>query len=98
MQLPTRALSRPTHGMSASLRRLGFLLRRPRDFVSMQRERREPNDEGYTFRPFDEHRCIFVHIPKCAGVSICTSLFGNLAGGHTDLRTYELVFSPAEFR
>jgi Sulfotransferase family len=83
--------------MHASLRRLGFLLSKPRDFVSLQRERKGPNDEGYTFRPFDEHRCIFVHIPKCAGVSVCTSLFGNLAGGHTTLRMYQIVFSPREY-
>lgn len=84
--------------MNASLRRLAFLMRRPREFVSLQRERRGPNDEGYTFRPFDEHRTIFVHIPKCAGVSVCMSLFGSLAGGHTDVRTYEIVFSPGDFR
>lgn len=48
-------------------------------------------------QPFDEHRCIFVHIPKTAGVSVAKSLFGNLAGGHTRIATYQRIFSPEDF-
>jgi hypothetical protein len=53
--------------------------------------------DGYSMKPFDERRCIFVHIPKTAGVSVAKSLFGNLAGGHTRIATYKKVFSPEEF-
>jgi hypothetical protein len=46
----------------------------------------------YSLRAFDEHRCIFVHIPKAAGISVAMALFGNLAGGHTAARDYRKVF------
>jgi len=47
--------------------------------------------------PFDRYQCIFVHIPKTAGVSICRSLFENLAGGHTTIAKYQIIFSKKEF-
>jgi hypothetical protein len=47
---------------------------------------------GYTLQGFDRHRCIFVHIPKCAGVSVCQSLFGDLGAGHYPLTTFQKVF------
>jgi len=50
------------------------------------------NAVTYSLRGFDEHRCIFVHIPKAAGVSVAMALFGNLAGGHDDARDYRKVF------
>lgn len=51
----------------------------------------------YSLKPFDEQRCIFVHIPRCAGVSICKTLFCNLAGGHMSIREYQIAFSKSEF-
>jgi hypothetical protein len=50
--------------------------------------------ESYSFIPFDDTKAIFVHIPKCAGVSVCRALFGNLAGGHTTLDEYLNIFEP----
>jgi len=74
-----------------NLRRLSFRRFRPEKFSSLQK-----------IRPaFDEHRCIFVHIPKCAGISVCQSLFGNnvnLTAGHHNLKRYQIVFAPREFR
>lgn len=52
---------------------------------------------GGSLRQFDEHKCIFVHIPKCAGVSVCKSLFGNLCAGHMDVVRYQLIYSEEEF-
>ncbi|HYG24896.1 MAG TPA: sulfotransferase family 2 domain-containing protein [Verrucomicrobiae bacterium] len=69
---------------------------RPEKFASVQAQRL-PGSDDYSCRPFDEHRCIFVHVPKCAGISISKSLFGNLAGAHQSLRKYQIMFSPAEF-
>lgn len=46
----------------------------------------------YSLRPFDQHRCIFVHVPKAAGVSVAMALFGNLAGGHDDASEYCRIF------
>jgi hypothetical protein len=60
--------------------------------------RREATEDGYCLRPFDEHEVIFVHIPKAAGTSVCRSLFGCLAGGHTTIAQYQVVFAPSEFR
>jgi len=53
--------------------------------------------EVCTLRSYDEHRCIFVHIPKTAGLSIAKALFGNAGGSHVPLSTYERVFDKAEF-
>ena len=43
-----------------------------------------------------KHRCIFVHIPKCAGSSVEVSLYGK-AGGHRTLAGYHLVLDPEDF-
>lgn len=52
---------------------------------------------GYSLKPFDERRCIFVHIPKAAGVSVSKKLFGCLGGGHSPIADFAQVFSPTEF-
>lgn len=49
---------------------------------------------GYSLKPFDDKKAIFVHIPKCAGVSINKMFFGNLAGGHATLNDYTVIFEP----
>lgn len=79
------------------LRRLGVQLFHTRRFYRLQRDRHEENAAGYSLRGFDELKCIFVHIPKCAGVSVCRSLFGNLGGGHKTLEEYQVVFSPEDY-
>lgn len=55
------------------------------------------SDEAYSFKQFDSTQSIFVHIPKAAGISICNSLYGNFAGGHTSLSRYALAFSKGDF-
>jgi len=61
------------------------------------RKRTLETPEGYSFVPFLENRCIFVHVPKAAGISVAASLFGNLGGGHTSLGIYQLVFTKQEY-
>lgn len=51
--------------------------------------------EGYSYKPFDDKKSIFIHIPKCAGVSVARTIFGNLAGGHTTLEQYLSIFQPS---
>jgi len=46
----------------------------------------------YTLKPFDRNKTIFVHIPKCAGVSISIGLFDCLGGAHKSVRRYRLLF------
>ena len=48
--------------------------------------------EEYGLRPFEVHRCIFVHIPKTGGVSIAKALFGNLAAGHCTVSDHRFFF------
>ncbi|HXT11718.1 MAG TPA: sulfotransferase family 2 domain-containing protein [Candidatus Angelobacter sp.] len=43
-----------------------------------------------------KHKCIFVHIPKCAGASIRESLFGG-PGAHRTLAGYQTVLAPQLF-
>jgi len=68
------------------------------EFDYLESFRRNENEGGYCLRPFDEHEVIFVHVPKAAGTSVCRSLFGSLAGGHTKISEYQVVFTPAELR
>ena len=71
-----------------SLRRSSFRLFRPGKFARLQSKR----------LPFDTHRCIFIHIPKCAGISVGRSLFGeNFEAGHPSLKRYQIIFGPKEF-
>ena len=51
-----------------------------------------------SLKPFDDNNCIFVHIPKTAGISVSKSLFGNAGGNHMTIDQYQLVFSRNEFK
>lgn len=49
--------------------------------------------------PLEDHRCIFVHIPKCAGISISRSLFGeNFDATHRSLNEYLKILGPRKFK
>jgi len=63
-------------------------------FKELQDMRSITTKDGYSYKPFDDRKTIFVHIPKCGGVSINKALFGNLAGGHTTLEEYLNIFEP----
>lgn len=43
--------------------------------------------------PFRDTQSIFVHIPKTAGISLRTALYGSSVGYHMSLRDYYLAFS-----
>lgn len=42
--------------------------------------------------PFLENNCIFIHVPKCAGLSLSKSLFGEWHSNHTPLNWYSQIF------
>lgn len=67
-------------------------------FKQAQNKRLIETDSGYSYKPFDDNKTIFIHVPKCAGVSINKVLFGNLAGGHTQLSQYLKIFEPEVIR
>lgn len=66
----------------------------PGQFDQMQDLRITTDDRGYSYKPFDQTRSIFVHIPKCAGVAVSRAIFGGLAGGHVTLDRYVDIFGP----
>lgn len=80
-----------------SARRMLFSVLKPKQFRQKQKMRLADREDEYSYKPFDQHRSIFIHIPKAAGVSICRSLFGSLAGGHTSMPEYQIVFPKKEF-
>jgi hypothetical protein len=78
-------------------RRKIFKTLSPKGYRHFQEMRMFDTDRGRSLKPFDEKKCIFVHITKCAGISIATSLFGNLGGGHLRATHYQLIFNQREF-
>jgi hypothetical protein len=91
------ALRRVYASLPYEFRRQIFRLRRPEIYGSWQAMRVGENPDGYSFAPFDRYRCIFIHVPKCAGVSVSKSLFGGLAGGHRSIGRYQMIFRKREF-
>lgn len=87
-------------GMSArmylTLKRLNFKYTNNAQYRAYQEKRRVVTNTSYSYKPFDDKKCIFVHVPKCAGVSVCNTLFGNLAGGHATLEEYFYIFEPSK--
>ncbi len=81
------------------LRRLLFRIRKPekyRFFTKLRTEIPEISNAS-TYQPFIKNRCIFVQIPKVAGVSISKSLFGRHTGNHATVADYQIVFNKKEF-
>lgn len=52
-----------------------------------------------TFAPvYRHHRCLFVHVPKVAGISVARSLFGdNTAVSHMTICHFQLVLCRRDF-
>lgn len=69
----------------------------PRAFRRLQEMRKLDTDDNFSLKPFDQYKCIFIHIPKTAGISISKCLFGNLGGGHKKIEIYQIVFNKIEF-
>lgn len=63
-------------------------------FKEHQKRRVTVTSDGYSYRGFDEKKAIFIHIPKCAGVSVNRSIFGDLGGGHNTIEEYISIFEP----
>lgn len=72
---------------------------RPGYFRHLQRLRTAGPEQLHapTLKPFIQRRCIFVHIPKAAGISVGYALFGRHTGNHATVADYQLAFSRQEF-
>lgn len=46
---------------------------------------------------FGERKCIFFHIPKTAGISVSSALFGNIEWGHRTATFYINYFGQSQF-
>lgn len=77
-----------------TLKWLDYKKQCPEAFAESQQLRLHETTEWGSYKPFDDKKAIFVHVPKCAGMSVNRTLFGNLAGGHTTLEQYLTVFEP----
>lgn len=44
---------------------------------------------------FSRHSCLFIHVPKCSGSSVCSALFDGWTPGHLPLYWYEQQFPEA---
>lgn len=85
--------------------RLPYELRRtllktafPGKYRQLQALRRSPPEgQAASLKPFVEHECIFIHIPKTAGVSVNAALFGANTGFHRTIAGYQAIFSRSEF-
>lgn len=83
------------HVVPQQVRRTAFRLLRHKEYDQLQLRRKV---EGrFSLKPFDAHKCIFVHIPKTGGTSVTRSLFGRPTGGHTAIWQYQLIFDRHEF-
>ncbi len=53
--------------------------------------------ENYELQSSKKMNCIFVHVPKSAGISVSQGLFGSRAGGHLPLSYYLWFYGPKRF-
>lgn len=60
--------------------------------------RQQVSSDGYSLKPYDDLHCIFIHIPKTAGISVCQAFFGCLGGGHLTARTYQVIFGTENYK
>lgn len=64
---------------------------------NQQIRKTQVNGDASSLYGFDTLKCIYVHIPKTAGVSINKALFNNLGGIHRKIKDYSLIFNKREF-
>ena len=72
--------------------------RRRNDSKLYARDELNNPGEYYSIKAFDYYECVFIHIPKAAGISVSKTLFGNLAGGHRKIGYYQNYYSRSTFR
>src|SRR5690348_9215487 len=79
-----------------TLKRWNYRLEYKADFRHFEQRRMGAAEHEYSYKPFDDTKSIFVHIPKCGGVAINNAIYGHrLGGGHTTLEEYTNIFEPS---
>lgn len=82
--------------LAHDVRRFRWRISNPAEFAQLQRYRLEKGAAG--LGSFDQHGTIFVHIPKCAGTSISSTLFGTSVGAHHSISYYQIIYPWLTFR
>lgn len=97
MTVPSRLINILPLKLYLSIKHYSFRLRSPRESKKYQETRCSEKLTKYTYKPFVNNKCILVHVPKCAGVSIKKAIFGrDRVGGHKTLDQYCHIFGPNE--
>jgi hypothetical protein len=78
------------------LKWLEYKISQNKEWNRLHMQRTKVSSSGHSFKGMVDTKSIFIHVPKCAGVSISEALYGNLGGGHTTIYEYLYIFSPAE--
>lgn len=81
-----------------SFRTKCYSLVKPNEYRKFKKMFFDEVDEGYSFEGFFDKNCIFIHIPKAAGISINKSLFKNYGGGHRPAIHYKMLFKNKDFK
>jgi len=92
--LKKKILSLLPNRIYLELKWLDFKQSNSDDYKRLKSLRTTLSETNHSYKGFDDTKSIFIHTPKCAGVSVSKALYGNLAGGHTTLEEYLNVFEP----
>jgi hypothetical protein len=96
MDLAGRLLAHLPHEASRAL----FRVARPTYFNYLKSLRNEAPGTGdrHTLQPYLATKSVFVHVPKCAGISMLDALYGGSdCCGHLRLQDYRLAMTRREY-
>lgn len=96
--VPRQVLSRALDHVPYGPRRLIYRTTNPTAFATLLRARTPKGQPWGNVSRYLSRRCIWVHIPKTAGMTLSSTLFDGRHGWHTTMRHYSLIFTPREFR
>lgn len=86
-------LSKIAWRLPHDVRRQAYRLANPAKFQYLQNLK-----ASESMKSTIKKKCLFVHIPKAAGISVAKSLFDTTAGSHTSIRHYQIMFKQEEYR
>lgn len=86
--------------ISHDLRRQIFRVKRPSGYAKLValREKHVEHEDEVSLAPYIQRQAIFVHIPKCAGLSISKAIFGCRGSAHMNISLLQLAFTGSEFQ
>lgn len=97
-----KAVLNKSHGMidylpALPVQRLLYKIVRPGRYRMVEESRKNIYEDWGSWYPLFKNRALFVHVPKAAGVSVVSSLFGvAISIGHTRYRTFRILLNDDE--